>query len=194
MAKITGRYANKINILMKLDVPYYSQFLDVNDNPYWMPRACGMVCLKMILDYHGRKTPPLLEMCEKGKRDGGYGPSGWFHDYFVKTAKEYGLDSERGEKIGEILGLQKIHDELKDGRPVIVSVSKYTLGQTKFHMVVLTGYEENDGIEFPERKGQLTGFYFNEPESLSKEQGKDLFVDIKSFKHDWRRMAIFFKL
>lgn len=178
---------------MKLDVPYYSQFLDVNDNPYWMPRACGMTCLKMVLDYHGKKTPTLLEMCEKGKKDGGYGPSGWFHDYFVKTAEEYGLSSERGEKIGEILGLQKIHDELKSGRPVIVSVSKHTLGQTKFHMVVLTGYEENDGIEFPERKGQLTGFYFNEPESLSKEQGKDLFVDIKSFKHDWRRMAIFFK-
>ena len=186
---------------MKLNVPYYSQFLDVNDNPYWMPRACGMTCLKMVLDYHSSilqntrmiKTPSLLEMCEKGKKDGGYGPSGWFHDYFVKTAKEYGLVSERGEKIGEILGLQKIHDELKDGRPVIVSVSKYTLGQTKFHMVVLTGYEENDGVEFPERKGQLTGFYFNEPESLSKEQGKDLFVDIKSFKHDWRRMAIFFK-
>jgi uncharacterized protein YvpB len=178
---------------MKLEVPYYSQFTDVNGDPYWMPRACGMVCLKTILDYHHKETPTLLQMCEDGKREGGYGPSGWFHDYFVKVAKGYGLNSERGEKIGEILGLQKIHDELKSGNPVIVSVTKYTLGQKKFHMVVLTGYEENDGIEFPERKGQLTGFYFNEPESLSSEQGKDLFVDIKSFKHDWRRMAIFFK-
>jgi len=178
---------------MKLDVPHYSQFLDIADQ-YWMPRACGMACLKMVLDFYKKKTPSLLEMCEKGKEDEGYGPSGWFHDYFLKVARSYGLKAERGEKIGEIMGFQKIHNELKDGRPVIVSTTKHILGQQKFHMVVLTGYEENDGIEFPDRKGHLTGFYFNEPESLYSEQGKDVFVDIKTFKHDWRRMAIFIAL
>lgn len=183
---------------MKLDVPYYSQFLDLADQ-YWMPRACGMACLKMVLDFYihaqsgGKKTPTLLEMCQTGEKEGGYGKSGWFHDYFLKVAREYGFNAERGEKIDGIMGLQKIHDELEAGHPVIVSVTKHILGQQKFHMVVLTGYEENDGTEFPERKGQLTGFYFNEPESLYKEYGKDVFVDVKAFKHDWRRMAIFIK-
>lgn len=170
---------------MKLDIPYYSQFLDTSD-PYWMPRACGMACLKMVLDFYGKKTPALLEMCQKGEKEGGYGKSGWFHDYFLKVAHGYGLKAERGEKIGEIMGLQKIHDELKDGHPVSVSVTKHILGQTKFHMVALSGYEENE-------KGQISGFYFNEPESLYPELGKDLFVDIKDFKRDWRKMAIFIK-
>lgn len=168
-----------------------------------------MACLKMVLDYYAsvlparalaggqktaiEKTPALLEMCERGQKEDGYSKSGWFHEYILKVAQSYGLKAERGEKIGEIMGLQKIHDELKAGHPVIVSITKHILGQTKFHMVVLTGYEENDGIEFPERKGQIIGFYFNDPESLYLEQGKDIFVDIKAFKHDWRRMAIFIK-
>ncbi len=188
---------------MKLNIPYYSQFLDVHDE-YWMPRACGMACLKMVLDFYlpapqsnatrqtgGKQTPPLLEMCQTGEKEGGYSKHGWFHEYFLKVARRYGLNAERGEKIGEIMGLQKIHDELKANHPVIVSVSKHTLGQTKFHMVVLTGYEENTESEFPDRRDQLTGFYFNEPEALSLEQGKDLFVDIKTFARDWRKMAIF---
>jgi len=170
---------------MKLDVPYYSQFLDVND-PYWMPRACGMCCLKMVLDFFGEKTPPLLEMCRTGEKEGGYSKHGWFHDYLLKVARGYGLEAERGEKIGEIMGLQKIHDELKDGRPVIVSVSKHSLGQNKFHMVLLTGYEENEN-------GTVFGFYYNDPESLYVEEGKGLFADIKDFKRDWRRMAIFIR-
>ena len=170
---------------MKLDVPYISQFLDTSD-PYWMPRACGMACLKMVLDFYGKKTPPLLEMCKKGEAEGGYSKHGWLHDYFLKVAREYGLEAERGEKIGEILGLQRIHDELKAGHPVVVSVVKRILGQAKFHMVALTGYEENEN-------GNIAGFYFNEPESLYPELGKDIFVDVKTFLNDWRRMAIFIR-
>lgn len=149
-----------------------------------MPRACGMTCLKMVLDFHGKETPSILEMCQTGEKDGGYGKHGWFHDYFLKVAKEHDLEAERGEKIGEIMGLQKIHDELKAGYPIIVSTTKHILGQQKFHMVVLTGYEEDED-------SSIVGFYFNEPESLYREEGKDVFVDIESFKYGWRRMAIF---
>ena len=149
-----------------------------------------MACLKMVLDFYlpaqagGKQTPPLLEMYQTGEKEGGYSKSGWYHEYFLKVARGYGLNAERGEKIGEIMGLERIHDEIKAGYPVIVSTTKHILGQTKFHMVVLTGYEENE-------ENKITGFYFNEPESLSIEQGEDLFVDIKTFLNDWRKMAIF---
>ena len=82
------------------------------------------------------------------------------------------------------MGLQKIHQELKAGHPVIISATKQIVGHLKFHMVVLTGLEENEN-------GSLAGFYFNDPESLYPELGKDLFVTIADFKKSWRRMAIF---
>lgn len=108
-------------------------------------------------------------------------------DYSIFEVDE---NTERGENMladgGGILGFQRVHDELKEGNPVIVSISKYTLGQTKFHMVVLTGYEYNEN-------DSISGLYFNEPEALSLEHGKDVFVDIKDFRRDWRKMAIFIR-
>ncbi len=48
---------------MKLEVPYYSQHRDIKDE-YWQSRACGLVCLKMVLDFYqnGRgRTSPILD-------------------------------------------------------------------------------------------------------------------------------------
>ncbi|MCR4330440.1 MAG: C39 family peptidase, partial [Patescibacteria group bacterium] len=57
---------------IKLEVPYYSQFLDVEDK-YWMPRACGMACAKMVLDFYKVDTTSLDELIKKGSEEGGYG-------------------------------------------------------------------------------------------------------------------------
>ncbi len=167
-----------------LEVPYYSQYLDIVE-PFWMPRACGMCCFKMILDFHKKETPSLIKMCEEGKENGGYGKSGWIHDYFVKKGKEYGLSVEREEKMDEDGGIQKIKNALDKGEPVIVSIAKRSLGRSYFHMIVLTGYEEDLGF--------VRGFYYHEPESLSREEGEHRFVELKDFMYDWRRMAIFFR-
>jgi len=164
---------------MKLDVPYYSQFLDVEDKE-WMPRACGMACVKMILDFYKIKNPDLDILIKKGNEDGGYSKSGWLHDYFVHLFEEYGLSAMREEKMKNY---DSIIENLKNNKPVIVSGIKYIFGQTKFHMVVLTGLEEENG--------NVTGFYYHDPESTNREFAQNIFVSIDIFLRDWRKMAIF---
>lgn len=167
---------------IKLEVPYYSQFLDVEDK-YWMPRACGMACAKMVLDFYKVDTASLDELIKKGSEEGGYGPWGWVHDYFVAFAKGYGLEAHREEKMDPEKGMAAIIDALRRNHPVIVSATKHILGQTKFHMVVITGYEED--------KSAVTGLYYHDPESTTREGGQHLFVDKETFMHEWRKMAIF---
>jgi len=167
---------------MKLEVPYYSQFLDVHDE-YWIPRACGICCMKMVFEYFGKDAPSVLDMAKLSEKEGGYGKSGLFHDYIVVSAKKLGLISHREEKMEEGTGIEKILSELKNKKPVIISAVKEILGQTKFHMVVLTGFEEEDG--------ELSGFYFHDPEAVSRERGSYVFVPLGDFKKSWRKMAIF---
>ncbi len=166
---------------MKLSVPYYSQFVDVEDK-FWMPRACLPTCLKMILSFkHKAENVPIIELIKKGETEGGYGKSGWFHDSIVNLAKGYGLESYRAEKIENI---ESLKNSLDKNSPVIVSIIKFILGQTKFHTVVLTGYEEAEG--------SVSGFYFHDPESTSNDRDRNArFVDIKTFEKEWRKMAIF---
>jgi len=166
---------------IKLKVPYYSQFLDVEDRE-WMSRSCGMVCVKMVLDFYKIKSPDLDVLIKKGDEDGGYSKWGWLHDYFVHLFQDYGLSSNREEEM-EDKDIQKLVSSLKNNQPVIISGIKRIFGQTKFHMVVLTGFEEKDGEVF--------GFYYHEPESMNKEVAQHMFVELGTFLKDWRKMAIF---
>lgn len=167
---------------MKLNVPYFSQFLDVKDNR-WMPRACAIVCLKMVLEYYGKKDATIDSLIEEGLRIADYTPVGWRHDVLVKLAEAHGLSAHREEGLKDHNGIQKVIDALKRGEPVIISAVKSILGQTKFHMVVVTGIEE-EGRE-------VVGFYYHDPESLDREKGAHLFVKREMFENDWRGMAIF---
>lgn len=167
---------------MILDVPYYSQFLDVDDKE-WMPKSCAIVCLKMILDYHNRNNLPLTELIKEGVKMGGYGPSGWYHNVIVELAENYGLKAVRVEKVDIEKGVKDIYHSLNDGYPVIISAIKHIFEQNKFHMVVITGYEEKDG--------EVKGFYYSDPEATTVEKGKNIYTPIRFFIDDWRRMAIF---
>lgn len=148
-----------------------------------MPRACGIVALKMVLDFHRRDIPSIMELIETCSKAGGYGKSGWFHDVLVSLAKSFGLESHRKEKMDTEDGTREIINSLREGNPVLISAVKYILGQTKFHMVVATGFEEKDGV--------LTGIYYHDPEAIDKPKGQHVFVDTKTFKREWRKMAIF---
>ena len=138
---------------MKLEAPYYSQFVDIND-PFWMIRACGAASLKMVLEYHGKVVPDLISLCNEARERGGYDMSnGWVHDYLVTKAQELGLDAYREEGLTDIV---TITASLESGNPVIVSVEKRVLEQKRFHIIVLTGYENEN-------------FFYHEPESTDKE-------------------------
>lgn len=165
---------------MKLSVPYYSQFLDVADAA-WRPKACGMTCVAMVLAHTGN-VQGIDALIQEAVAAGGYGPSGWFHDALVHTLKEHGApQARRAESIENIDALVA---SLDAGAPTIVSVVDEILEQTKFHMVVLVGYEEDES-------GEVSGFYYHDPQSLSPENGANRFVPIAAFLKHWRKMAIF---
>ncbi len=176
---------------MIIKVPYYSQYIDVVDKN-WRPRACGVVCLKMLLGAQFVRTPSLDEMIRQGEAIGAYGPSGWTHDGLVSLARKFYTKLSRAEwrqaegKTSDELndeGIAFLISELRTGYPLIVSAIKNFEEADKFHMVVLVGFEEEDGM--------VTGFYYHDSDAHHPKEGKNLFVSIDIFRTAWRRMAIF---
>jgi uncharacterized protein YvpB len=160
---------------MKLNTPYYSQYLDAPD-AFWMLRACGAVSLKMVAEYHGVATPDILSLCTEARERGGYDmANGWVHDYLVMKARELGLQAERKEGL---VTTDDIVASLEAGGPVIVSVEKRVLEQTRFHMVVVVGYGDGE-------------FIYHEPESTDRERGAYRSCDTDTFMSYWRGKAIF---
>lgn len=176
---------------MKLNVPYYSQYLDVM-NADWQSRACGVVCLKMLLGTKGISTPTLDEMIAQGDAIGAHGEYGWIHDGLIALAHQYGAKLERAEwrrsdeKSPEELneeGIKFLVSRLRMHCPVLVSAIKKFQEEDKFHMVTLTGFEEQDGA--------VTGFYYHDSDTTKRGEGENLFVPIDVFRARWRRMAIY---
>ncbi|HBB43986.1 MAG: hypothetical protein UW27_C0001G0012 [Parcubacteria group bacterium GW2011_GWA1_44_13] len=176
---------------MKISVPYYSQYLDVADE-LWRPRACGVACLKMLLEAKGEHAPTLDEMIAQGCAIGAHGEYGWKHDGLVALARQYGVKLSRNEwrqsesntpdELNEE-GVNFLISELRSGRPVIVSAVKNFEEDDKFHMVILTGFEEESG--------EVAGFYYHDSDTASRGDGENLYVPINIFRAKWRRMAIF---
>lgn len=180
---------------MRLTVPYYSQHLNVAD-PEWQSRACGIVCLKMLLDARNIVTPTLDEMIRGGVTLGAYSENGWLHDGLTALGAKYGgelyrkefrkkdADIETSEKLNTE-GIQAILTELEAGRPVIVSAIKNFEIRNKFHMVLVVGAEIEEGI--------VRGFYYHDPDSYTETKGAYQFVPYGIFSTAWRRMTIFIK-
>ncbi len=190
---------------MKLDVPYYSQKKDIV-LPTWRDRACGITALKMVLEFCARKKhataiPQIDTLIKEGEKIGAYTPPfGWSHEGLVRIAHNHGFPAHKEEWRSQVfdtftsemkknsheyalaeMGVQKIFSFVKEGNPTIVSIARPPRADS--HMVVLTGVEED--------KKTLNGFYYHDPEAVDKEKGKHIFVDIDTFKREWRKMAIF---
>lgn len=186
---------------MKLDVPYYSQFVDVDDS-FWMLRACGAVALKEVAEFHGATVPDIVTLCNEGKNRGGYDTeNGWIHDYLVMKAKELGLNANRKEGLDT---LDEVMESLKNGNPVIISVEKRVLEQKRFHLIVLTGFEQSNVFSAETKQinngSELTTdytlkaadcLYYHESESTNKEKGKHRICDMETLENYWRGKAIF---
>lgn len=175
---------------MKLSVPYYSQFVDVQDS-FWMLRACGMISLTMVSEFHGVQKGEILTLCEEARTRGGYDiENGWIHDYLVTKAKELGLEAYRKEGL---IDVQEIIASLDAGNPVIVSVEKRVLEQKRFHMIVLVGYDTVEASTVsPQGDSSSTMLlYYHEPESTDKEKGKFRSCDVSTFMQYFRGKAIF---
>lgn len=49
---------------MKLDVPYYSLFLSIDDS-FWILRACGVVSFVMVAEYENVVPLDMLALCNE---------------------------------------------------------------------------------------------------------------------------------
>jgi uncharacterized protein YvpB len=165
-----------------LPIPYVSQYLDVKEKKHALT-ACGMTNVYMILKYFGANGDSLDDLVEKGIKDGGYGKSGWIHDYLIEVFKNHGIESYRMEKMLD-KDVEKIKESIKSGNPVIVSVQQMLFDRRMFHMILIIGVRENENRE-------LLGFLYHDPAGTKVEEFSDLFVSIPSFLEYWRRMAIF---
>lgn len=180
---------------MRLDIPYYSQYRDVKDTE-WQKRACGVVCLKMLLDAQVVDTPSLDEMIQDGVTLGAYSENGWLHDGLIALGAKYGgelyrkefrkkdADTETAERLNRE-GIDTILREIEAGRPVIISTIKNFEISNKFHMVLVVGAEIQEGI--------VKGFYYHDPDSYTETKGAYQFVPMNTFSTAWRKMAIFSK-
>ena len=179
---------------MKLNVPYHSQFLEVEDF-HWNIRSCSGACTAMVLEYLTGKKIDILEFMKEAEGNGGYDKiNGMNHDYIINFFEKEGLKSWRYKNLDTKDTLAEIDilvEELEKGNPVIVSINKYILEQKKFHLILLIGLEKDE-------IGNITHFYYHEPEAtiVSVEDdlavgGANRCVDVETFKKCWRGKAIF---
>ncbi len=185
-----------------LEVPYHSQFLEV-ENSFWNIRSCGGACIKMICDYHDVPAESILEIMEYAENNGGYNmDNGFVHDFAVNYFKKRGLYSERVD-LGFLTlddeakredNFSKIIENINEENPVMVSIVKHTLEQTKYHLVLIVGYkyfliDENLGDKAGNRK--ITSITYHEPESTTEERGQYRECSIETFYRAWLGKAIF---
>lgn len=185
----------------KLDVPYFSQHQDVLD-PAWQPRSCGIACAKMLLQFHKQDHDESIDdLIAEAVLMGGYTKHGWQHDALVNLLRNRGIHAYREEFRSQSIdsrtrvrqqspyeqhltrnGISKIANHLFKGKPVIVSVDAGFGENTSSHLIVITGFAEDEvGLE---------GFFYNDPDSQAGIK-KDLFVELPKFRKFWRKLAIF---
>lgn len=190
---------------MILDVPYYSQTKDTQKEG-WKDLSCGIVALKMVLDFYQPTKLSIDELYQKGLDIGGYLENvGWYHHSLALLAKQLGFKAitrlwslpeeyeqklrDRGfnEEDLQILedqqleeGIFTIKKELENGYPVIVSVSKGFGREGKGHLVVLIGLNDQ-------------GFILHDPFEEIR-PGKQFKITFADFKESWVKRAILIRL
>lgn len=185
-----------------LYVPFVSQYSVPRDED-GLSRACGMACVKKVIDFYQGETKPLSEYMTEGKmiRDAFIPGIGWNHKGLVAILRNHGVgayseefrsvfnDTETGKVLPSPVqaehlerGIRKIAREVQHGRPVIVSGVKQWKEKDKFHDMIILGVEKN--------RDEILGFYYHDPDDENID-GRNQYVSIETFRDCWRKFAIF---
>jgi hypothetical protein len=206
-----------------LDVPYYSQLTEVETaglSEEWKRRSCGLLCLKMVMDYwadkEGVETPGLMTLLHVAREqkaiDAKYD---WVHSGIARTAEEFGFtawrrkwtlnaeeikffEDEGASKKGISLlekqtrreGIMTLTNSIVADIPVIISVPKEFNVVDRSHLVVVTGIRKDAIL------GKYKGFYVNDPYNPTvarrpRNERKDEFITQTRFINNWNNRAIF---
>lgn len=191
------------------NIPFYPQkwdlddweklgFKDKEDAQYWQDSSCGVLCLKMIVDYFRIKnnqeiSPKISDFVKKGEKIGAYEHSiGWKHSGLVKLAEEFGLKGEFKDKQTH----EKLVDAIDKGKIPIISVKwafekgrkslkELILFWRKYgsHLILVTGYKK-DG-------DKITGFYVHHTSTSKEYNWKNKFVPIDKFNVGYTQRCIY---
>lgn len=180
----------------ELDIPYTCMHNDVIPKE-WHIRVCGLACIKMILDYKGVESC-LMKLLSEGQTIGAYNPSiGWDHNGLVRILRNHGIlaypqefrsvsvNTETGEmsdnsKDNNFLekGIKKIKESIDNGNPVMVSVGAGFGENGSPHLILITGYEDDN-------------FIYHDPNNSDGEMKKAHLVSKGRFVEYWRLFGIF---
>ena len=166
---------------MNFKTPEYSQFLDI-ENEEWKNKSCGILSLKMLIDYWSGQNdvdPKDIEnLIDEGLTIDAYIPDvGWRHDGLVEIAKNHGLDGESFDWMDEHpdIAFNKIIPHLSE-HPVIASIYKDLVNGDSGHLVVLTGYEDGKVL-------------YNDPNAKSRgDINKN--APLQKFLDGWKRRVV----
>lgn len=184
--------------MKKLDIPFLSQKDNVLKKEY-SHNSCGIVCVKMILDFAQKTSRTLDELIQEGYVVGGTEFAGWNHETLVRVLRNHGvlsyrqefkshsvdLETKQGVENIEVtnsfreLGFQKIKNSIDMGYPVMISVKPGFGENGGDHLILIVGYsDESFFVNDPQRKGQE-----KDPVPVSKEKideywkGLSIFVE-----------------
>ncbi|MFH0806257.1 MAG: C39 family peptidase [Candidatus Brennerbacteria bacterium] len=165
---------------MRFNVPAYSQYLDVK-NRAWKRRSCGIVALKMVLDFLKPKhtvTRTFPRLIKARIRAHAYIRNvGWSHAGLARVAMRYGFKgkkynwSSKTPKSASITMLRA----LKRG-PVIASIYRNLKYGSSGHLVVVTGFEKNI-------------VFYNDPDSKTR-HAIPRKVPLTKFLKGWKQRII----
>jgi hypothetical protein len=133
---------------------------------YWVDRACGIACVKMVVEGLGGPQRLMMEWIEGGLERKGYLVTkdangnpverGWVHRALAELINACGFQATTRQA-----SMEEIARLVDSGQIVIASVS-YELGREGTithqggHLVVVTGADVND-------EGEVGCFYINNP-------------------------------
>lgn len=162
------------------NVPAYSQFLDVIDAS-WKNRACGIVTLKMVIDFWRKLTKKgylsVDQLIKKHNRSAYINGVGWSHKGLVQVAKRYGLAGENFDwaHYSTKDSLALLETKL-DVAPVIASIHRNLNPLLSGHLVVITKI----------KKGRV---FYNDPDAKTRRNIKRN-AQLEKFLRGWKKRVI----
>jgi hypothetical protein len=205
-----GRYDS-----IKTEIPYYSQFaspelisdildkkVQAEDDPnwrkfgfkttdeyaFWSWRACGIMCLKMIIDTLNKtEQKSVADLLQEAVSLGGYiahdkdgklVDKGWFYKPLVLLANKYGISG----KVKSTLSINTTCAEIIKGRLVVASVNPSVIRSDRDakepdkaggHLVLVHGFKWEGG--------KCKGFYIHNPSGRTRETQSNAFIPIERF-------------
>lgn len=167
--------------MKKLNVPYYSQRLDVLDSE-WKWRSCGICALKMAMEFLGEVKISADNLIKEGLKINAYLKNvGWIHQGLVDIAKRHGFKNSFRKEWPEDKkneAIKYLVEFLEKEIPVLASVKNKEEG----HLALIVGAEMKSDL--PE------GFYIHDPDAYNREDGAFKFLNLLKFLEIWKGRII----